>query len=169
MADDVFDVLAEKLQSIPDEIADIYKETTIKAINEAGEKLEVNLKRGAGSEGGLAKHLLPAKKTLSKFSYTYEVDWSHDLIKPNYKPAKERKRKAGKRDYRIAPATWHDLAYIVNSGVRSDEDGHTIRPPTYFIKKAWRNAQRWKLKREVYFNAKLDEYGNKFDDFKTYK
>lgn len=165
--DDVFNVLAEKLKVLPDEVAEAYKETSIRAINEAGDKLKNQVKNTSPS-AALANHIKTDIRHTNYF-YTYEVDWSHDLIRPNYTPIKERKRKAGKRDYRIAPATWHDLAYILNAGVRSDEDGHTIKPPTYFITKAWRNAKNWKNKRDLYFNTKLAEYGNQFDDFKTYK
>ena len=43
MAEDVFDVLAKKLEQLPDEVAEAYKQASIKAINEAGDKLNVNL------------------------------------------------------------------------------------------------------------------------------
>lgn len=165
--DDVFDVLAEKLKAIPDEVSVAYKEASIKAINEAGDKLKNQVKNTSPS-AKLADHI---KTNIyhTNYFYTYEVDWSDELVNPNHIPATERVRKAGKRDYRIAPATWHDLAYILNTGVKSDNDGHTIKPPTYFITRAWRNAKTWKTKRDLYFNVKLTDYGNKFDDFKTYK
>lgn len=167
MAEDVFDVLAKKLEQLPDEVAEAYKQASIKAINEAGDKLNVNLTRTSPSER-LKNHLLPPKVTTTKFAHTYEVDWSNELVNPSATPRIERKRKAGKRDYGVAPATWHDLAYILDAGVRSDETGNTIKPPTNFIKKAWRNAKTWKKKRDRYFDTKLAELGEQFDDFKTY-
>lgn len=154
MVDNPFDKLAEELGVLPEEIEEAYLQATEKALNEEGRKLYQNLKKSGTSE--LDNHLEDKGLAKTKNTYTYEVDWSEELVNPNRKPRTERVRQPGKRDYGVAPATWRDLAFIINFGRRSDEDNHTIVAGNNFITKAWRNAKKWKKKQEINFSVNLD-------------
>ena len=46
----VFDRLAKELNKLPEEIQQAFEETTIKEINATAQKMQINLKRGSGSE-----------------------------------------------------------------------------------------------------------------------
>lgn len=165
---DVFEEIAKKLNELPDDVVNAYKVASKKAINEAGKKLEINLKRGAGVGSKLSDKQY-SQIIETKHSYTYEVDWANefpkDVVNKNYGRDKDRPRRAGKRNYSTAPATYHDLAYIINTGVVSD-DGKTIRAGTHFITKAWRNAKSWKKKQQIYFATELDILSRKYEEEK---
>ena len=161
---DVFEEIAKKLNELPDDVVNAYKVASKKAINEAGKKLEINLKRGAGVGSTLASQQY-SQIIETKHSYTYEVDWSDKIVNKNYGRDKDKPRKSGKRNYSIAPATYRDLAYIINTGVVSD-DGKTIRAGTHFITKAWRNAKSWKKKQQIYFATELDILSKKYEEEK---
>lgn len=165
---DVFLDLAKKLEKLPNEVENALITATKKAVNEAGQKMEINLKRGAGIDTKLAKHQLPAKITDNKNVYAYEIDWSDEIVNKNTSyPTEyaEISRLGGKRNYSRAPATWHDLAYIIDEGhvARFSQTGAKVVAGTNFIKKARRNAKSWRKKRDIYATAELDIVANKLD------
>lgn len=168
MANDVFTDLAKKLKDLPDQVQNAIITATKKAVNEAGEKMEINLKRGAGTDTKLANHQLPAKITDNKYVYAYEVDWSDEIVNKNTSyPTEyaEISRLGGKRNYSRAPATWHDLAYIIDEGhvAPFSQTGVQIVAGTNFIKKARRNAKSWVKKRDIYATVELDIVANNLD------
>jgi hypothetical protein len=75
-------------------------------------------------------------------------------------------RASGKRNYSIAPATYKDLAYIIDAGrgANFSKSGIKVVQGSNFIKKAWRNSKSWKKKREIYFKVELDVLGEKLNE-----
>lgn len=165
---DVFLDLAKKLEKLPNEIENALITATKKAIDEAAIKMDINLKRGAGVDTKLANHQLPPQKIDTKYEYGYEFDWSDKVVnaKTDY-PSKYKDipRLSGKRNYSRAPATWHDLAYIIDAGYVApfSTTGAKIKAGTNFIKKARRNAKNWRKKRDIYATAELDIIANNLD------
>ena len=168
MANDVFLELAHKLENLPDQVENALITATKQAVKETGEKMEANLKKGAQqTEEGmqLADHQLVPNIIDDGKVYSYQIDWSPQLVnKPNAYFAKK-PRLPGKRNFSIAPATWHDLAYIIDAGwvEPASETGIKIVPGTNFIKKARRNAKIWKKKRDIYATAELQIVANNLD------
>ena len=160
--------LAKNLEKFPKEVENALITATKKAVYEAGIKMETNLKRGAGVDSSLANHQLPAKITDNNYVYAYEIDWSDDVVNKKTKyPTEyaEITRMGGKRNYSRAPATWHDLAYIIDEGhvAKFSGTGAKIVAGTNFIKKARRNAKSWTKKRDIYATAELDIVANNLD------
>ena len=168
MANDVFLDLADKLEDLPDQVENALITATKQAVNETGEKMELNLKKGAQqTEEGmqLADHQLVANIIDDGKVYSYQIDWSPQLVnKPNAYFAKK-PRLPGKRNFSIAPATWHDLAYILDAGrvANFSTTGAKIIAGTNFIKRARRNAKSWRKKQEEYAIAEMMEIVNNLD------
>lgn len=193
MAKNVFDQIAEKLSELPEEINQAYLKAAKKAINEAGDNLERNLQRNSQSAQyipdvkGLANidkdkweeakqkltDNLYVKKYETPFSYTYEVDWTDKIVNEDLGVALGKfsyiPRRAGARNYSKAPATYHDLAYILSEGrgINFSKTGAKFIQGTKFIEKAWRSAKKWRNKRDIYFAVEMDILGNKFNEGDT--
>lgn len=165
---DVFLDLAKNLENLPDQVENALLVATKKAIDEAALAMDKNLARGAGLGTSLQKHQLPPKKIDSKRIYGYEFDWSDEIVndKTTY-PSKyaNKPRLSGKRNFSIAPATWHDLAYIIDEGhvAPFSETKRQIVAGTNFIKRARRNSKTWRKKRDIYATAALDIVANNLD------
>lgn len=159
MAKSVFEKIGEKINALPKQVETAFLDATEQALTEEGQKLYQNLQKSGSSS--LNAHLENKGLIKGKILYTYIVDWSNELVSPNRKIKRERTRRVGKRDYGVAPATWNDLAYIINYGTKSDETDKTIRAGNFFITKAMRNAKKWKKKQESNFKLNLDLLANK--------
>lgn len=166
---DVFLELANKLKDFPKEVEKALVTATKKAVDEAGRKMETNLARGAGIDTRLDDHRLPAKIIDNDRVYSYQIDWQDTIVDEDigvpYGIYVDKPRMAGKRNYSRAPATWHDLAYIIDDGrvANFSKTGAKVVAGTNFIKKARRNAKSWTKKRDIYATAELDVVANNLD------
>lgn len=166
--DDVLLELADKLKKLPEELEEGLIKATKKAVDEAIGKMYINLKNGSPKD--LAEHQLPAKLVSDNDNYySYVIDWDDTNVneKTNYPTIfASRPRLSGKRNFSIAPAKWHDLAYIIDSGrVAAFSTTNTkIVAGTNFIKKARRNAKSWTKKRDLYATEELIKIANKLDE-----
>lgn len=165
MANDVFLDLAKKLENFPNAVSNALITATKKAVNEVGQKMELNLKRGAGIDTELANHQLPAKIIDNDRVYAYQIDWSDQLVNQPNPINAQIPRLPKKRNFSKAPASWHDLAYIIDEGYVApySTTGIKVVAGTDFIKKARRNAKSWKEKRDNYATVELDIVANNLD------
>lgn len=177
--ENVFDRLAKELNTLPNEIQEIYEESTKQEIRVAGNTLRKNLIRGAGKNTLMSQTLINnlnnnmvEKETFIKgLTYQVEIDWDEkrlvntDLgIKTGTFADIPRARK--KRNYSIRPATYKDLAYIINygRGANFSQGKEKVIAGNYFVQKAVRSVKKWKVKRDLVFNTKLDFLAkNKFE------
>ena len=167
MAKSVWDKIGEKINALPKQVETAFLDATEQALTEEGENLYKNLKfdqkYAMHPKGNLDAHLVDYGLKKGAITYTYEVDWSDELVRQRKGVKKERTRAVGKRDYGVAPATWRDLAYILNYGSTNASGYHA---GTYFITKAMRNAKKWKKKQESKFKLNLDLLANKLKEDK---
>lgn len=168
--DDVFLQLANKLEKeFANEVKDALITATKKAVNEEGRKMEINLKRGAGVDSRLAKNQITLPIIDTDNYYSYQIDWKDSIVDAdigvNYGVYPDKERMAGKRNFSRAPATWHDLAYIIDNGrvANFSKTGVKVIAGTNFIKKARRNAKKWVKKRDIYATAALQIVANNLD------
>ena len=168
--DNVFDRLAKELETLPNEIQELYEEATKQEIRIAGQTLKKNLIRGADKNtrfNTLVQQLnnnIYEKETFIKGTYyEVEVDWNDDKIVNTdlgigYGKYAHIPRARKKRNYSKSPATYKDLAYIINygRGANFSQTGAKVVAGNYFITKAVRSVKKWKVKRDINFKAKLD-------------
>lgn len=154
MADkNVFERLAEGLQALPQQLQDIYEDKTIETVDTYFYNFAGDLRDTSGSESLNAKMTVyPARYEKGK-AYIRDLDWDDKTIVnvdqgKSYGAQKKRIRERNKRNYSVYPATYHDLAYIINYG-------HDGIAGTYFIKKARRKLDRWENKRDNEFRKEL--------------
>lgn len=189
----VWDKLANKIGALPEDIKKAYMTASKKAINEEGMNLEKNLDRGSQqaqfipeftrfkkidkdkweeAKTKLRKNLYAKPIVETPVSYVYEVDWTDKIVDEdlgvNWGKFKNRKRMSGKRNYSKAPATYHDLAYILSEGrvANLSQTGVKVVQGTGFIRKAWRNAKKWRKKQDKYFTEELTKIGTKWGEDK---
>lgn len=169
--EDIFEKLARELNTLPVEIQEAYESATEDEIRVAGNTLRKNLIRGAGKDtifsSTLVQNLnnsIQENETFVKGEY-YEVDidWNDDKIVNTdlglgYGKYKNVPRAKGKRNYSLSPATYKDLAYIINygRGANFSQKASKVIAGNYFIQKATRSVKKWKAKRDITFKAKLD-------------
>lgn len=174
---DVFDELAKQLNVLPEKIQQAYEKSTIEQIDETAEKMKKNLERGSTS--GTALTLLASRlndnmvedKVYIKGKY-YErtIDWDDNKIVDEdlgikWGKYKDKPRARKKRNYSLRPATYHDLAYIINygRGANFSQESTKIVAGNYFINKATRNAKNWRKKRDKKFNEELRKIGKNLE------
>lgn len=149
----VFEYLSQQLQALPQQLQDIYEDKTIETVDTYFYNFAGDLRDTSGSESLNAKMTVypPAYKK-GKF-YVRRLDWDDKTIVnidqgKSYGAQKKRKRESNKRNYSAYPATYHDLAYIINYG-------HGGKAGTYFIKKARHKLNHWEKKRDDEFRRAL--------------
>lgn len=160
--------LAKKLEKLPEEVKNALLSATKKAIDEAAWKMRTNFKRNSGNPELNSR--LKETKIDTEYTYGYEFDWDNkDIVDEalgiNWGRYKGKKRASGKRNYSIAPATWHDLAYIIDEGavIPYSPQGAYVIAGNNFIKKARRNIKGWRQKRDKYAVVELDIVANNLD------
>lgn len=175
--ENVFDRLAKELNTLPNEIQELYEDATKQEIRVAGNTLRKNLIRGAGKNTLASPKLITAlnngitqpKETFIKGQYyEVEIDWDDDRIVNTdlgigYGKFANIPRARKKRNYSKSPATYHDLAYIINygRGANFSNTNDKIMMGNNFIQKAQRSVKKWRVKRDLVFKTKLDILGNK--------
>ena len=114
---DELDKLVQFLNDLPNVAHDLAIKATKEQIDKEKDKMQTFFVLNSGSQR-LNEHMQVSKYDNS-YEYGYSVDWSDQKVNPipikKYK-IKSISRKKGKRNYTIAPATWHDFAYIKNFG-----------------------------------------------------
>lgn len=165
MADDVFDRFGKGLVEVTAQLQEIYEKTTIKTVDLTINNLEKNLVRGSESKS-LNAHIVRPKPVYIKGQlYERTVDWSDEIVDKKYGTYADVPRLPKKRNYSIRPATWHDLAYIINSGrvapLSQDNKKVVIYAGNNFINKAVRNNKNWRKKRDKLFRQEVDLLANK--------
>ena len=167
--DNVFDRLAKELNKLPEEIQQVFEETTIQEINATATKMQINLKRGSGNEH-LNNNMVEDTLYIKGKYYEKTIDWNDDKIVDEdvgiaWGKYKDKPRARKKRNYSLRPATYHDLAYIINygRGANFSQSSDKIVAGNYFITKATRNAKNWRNKRDKNFRIELANLGKKFE------
>lgn len=167
--DNVFDQLAKELNKLPEEIQEAYEEATIQQIDETYYKMYKNLERGSGSTR-LNAHTVEEIVYIKGKYYERTVDWDDKRIVDDdnnveWGKYKDKPRARKKRNYSLRPATYHDLAYIMNygRGANFSQSSEKIRAGNYFITKATRNAKNWRKKRDKRFNEELNKLGKNLE------
>ena len=165
----VFDRLAKELNKLPEEIQQAFEETTIKEINATAQKMQINLKRGSGNER-LNNNMVEDTLYIKGKYYEKTIDWNDDKIVDEdvgiaWGKYKDKPRARKKRNYSLRPATYHDLAYIINygRGANFSQSSDKIVAGNYFITKATRNAKNWRTKRDKKFNEELNKLGKNLE------
>ena len=158
---DVFDDLANMLNALPEQIKTAYEEATIEAIDSAADKFESDLRRMSGSNS-LNATMETSVTHIPHEYYERAVDWNDQKIVnvdkgKNYGRDRTKPRASRKRNFSLRPATYHDLAYIINFG---HSNGKTFIAGNHFIDRAKRRI-KWKQEQEKLFTEKLDDLTNK--------
>lgn len=170
MADDVFDKLGKGLVNTAEQLQEIYEKTTIQTIDITAQNMKKNLIRGSGSKS-LNAHIVEPKPVYIKGKlYERTIDWDDQTIVNEDKGTgwgiyANVSRAPKKRNYSLRPATYHDLAYIINYGrgaaFSQDKKKVVIYAGNNFINKAVRNNKNWRKKRDKLFKQEVDLLGNK--------
>lgn len=170
-SDNIFEKLAQELNTLPNEIQEAYEEATKEEIRVAGNTLEKNLIRGAGKSTEFSSSLIQnlnnnMQKTENFVKgqyYEIDIDWNDNNIVNTdlgigYGKYADVPRARKKRNYSLRPATYKDLAYIINygRGANFSQTGTKVILGNYFIQKAARSVKKWKEKRDLVFRTKLD-------------
>lgn len=164
---DAFDKLAAQLNILPEQVAQAYYDATVEEVDKAATKLHTYLNNNCDSKTLRNPANQIIDNTMVEIGgkparYVATVDW--DDTKPvNELKAKggakhirrNKKRRRGKRDYSINPATAHDLAYILNYGVKND-DGTTRTLGNHFIDKGLRRIRNLNKNIEINFERRID-------------
>ena len=150
--EDVFELLEKRLIEMGEDLQPEYEKAVIEEVNRSADFFHNYLLQNSGSET-LNKYMYD-KPIKTAVAYTREIDWDNNIIVNELDDKKEtvtagkgwgaqasRPREKGKRNYSIAPATVHDLAYIIENGEKNP-DGTTQRLGTYFIKKGMRRVKQ---------------------------
>lgn len=155
---DTFEAIAKQLEKTPEVIQQTYDDVTKKVMDKYFDKMVIQLDKTSGSS------TLNSKKTdyppyyVPGKVYIRQLDWSNERPYVNEALGKgwgsewgrKKKRAAGKRNFSLRPATFHDLAYIINYG-------HDGISGTYFITTAWHNFIHWKGVRNTAFKKELNK------------
>ncbi len=165
MKGNVFDRLAEIEKILPKEVEKAVREATEESVNKYGDRMYNALRATCG--GTLRKHMNEPEKGWDKEDkdkYVYITDWDNETIvnkdqKKAFGQKENVKRKKGKRNYSLRPATYHDLAWILNYGhaVPKKDGTVTIIPPNYFISIAVKKKNGWKKEQTKIFKIKLTD------------
>lgn len=181
MKDNPFEYLGELLEKLPEGVQAAATEATKTAVDSHGKAMYDCLKANGGRR--LSEHIYQKDNSAAFESgetdtYIYYVDWDDTLVNPNRKTtikkavipgkvhisktgkvwhSKDRTRPIGKRDYSRVPATWHDLAYILNTPrqVVGKNGKVTMIPAKHFIAQGVRRKNGWKRDQTKIFSRKL--------------
>lgn len=175
--ENVFDRLAKELNTLPNEIQELYEDATKQEIRVAGMTLRKNLIRGAGKNTNFGSSLIqqlndnitkPKETFLKGQYYEVEVDWDDERLVNTDLGIKSGKyanipRARKKRNYSKVPATYKDLAYIINygRGANFSQSNEKVIMGNFFVQKAVRSVKKWKVKRDLVFKTKLNVLANK--------
>lgn len=156
---DVFDRLSEALTKLPEELDKAYREVTQKEIKEAGDTMRDFFKANSGSTSLNAQ--MTTEFVINGDYYAYNITWDDELIVnvqqgKSYGRDRDKPRERGKRNYSIRPATYHDLAYIINQG----EKGFMGKR---FIQRGRNKVKKWRLKRDNAFRIKEQIIAKQFE------
>lgn len=161
MADNPFERLSEIFNVLPGQIQEAYEEATIETIDQNAEKLKNFLRANSGSATLNAQMVENVRKTDHVY-YEREITWDDTKI-VNIEQGKgvgrdiNKPRAKGKRNFSLHPATYKDLAYIINHG-------HGGKSGNSFIQRGVRRISRWRKDRDIAFEKKLNEISEEFKE-----
>lgn len=161
MAEDVFSKLAAKFNALPEQIQEAYEEATIEEIDKAAEQLKTFFQTNSGSST-LNKQMVENIRQIDHKYYEREITWDDTKI-VNIEQGKgvgrdiNKPRAKGKRNFSLHPATYKDLAYIINHG-------HGGKSGNFFIKRGVHRISGWRKDRDITFERKLNEIGNELTE-----
>lgn len=167
---DVFERLAKALQEMPQEVVDTYKKVTKEAVISTGKEMYKTLKQTSGNQT-LNNHMTQEAVILDDY-YAYNISWDDKTVVNNdtkkgikHGGKREIKREAGKRNYTLRPATYHDLAYIIDFGHTVHfKDGKTgFVEGNKFIQRAYDKIKGWRKRRDEQFIIKAQSIAKKFE------
>lgn len=155
---DVFDRLADVLDEFSAEIEEAYREATKIELINAGNLFRDTLRATSGSQS--LNDRMTTEIVIDNDYYAYNITWDDTTIVnvaegKGYGRDREKPRARGKRNYSIRPATYHDLAYIINQG----EKGFM---GTRFIARGRSKIKDWKKKRDALYRIKESVIAKKF-------
>lgn len=156
---DVFDRLADALDELPRELDEAYRDATKTAIIQAGNTLRDYLLAHSGSAKLNAQ--MTTEIVISGDYYAYNITWDDTTVVnvaegKSYGRDREKPRARGKRNYSIRPATYHDLAYIINQG-------HDGIIGTRFIARGRNKIRKWRQKRDELYRIRENAIAKKFE------
>lgn len=159
--DNPYERLAQRFNALPEQIQQAYEEATIEEIDKAADKLKTFLLQNSGSETLNAKIDDKTRKIDHQY-YEREITWNDKrIVNLDQKKAIGRdinkKRAKGKRNFSLHPATYKDLAYIINYG-------HGGVVGNQFIKRGLRRIKNWRKDRDITLERKLDKTGKEFTE-----
>lgn len=166
---DVFDRLGVALKDLPDDLKNLYKKATKEAVISTGKEAKEFLKRNSGSQS-LNEHIKD-EIVIDDDYIAYRIDWddievNKDKRKGGYGTKHEIKRESGKRNYTLRPATYHDLAYIIDFGhtVHFKNGSTGFVEGTRFIQRTYDQVIKgWKKRRDEQFIVEAQKIAQKFD------
>lgn len=158
MADkNVFERLAEQLEATPEALQKKYQDITIEVVDTYFYNFRNDLAATSGSNS-LNQTMTTYPALYEGHYYKRSLDWDDNIIVnvdkgKAYGAQRERIRERNKRNYSVYPATYHDLAYIINYG-HTTENGTRVEG-NHFIDKARRRLKRWEAQRDKRFRKEL--------------
>lgn len=156
---DVFDRLSLALDKLPAELDAAYREATKTELINAGNTFRDTMRALSGSSSLNAR--MTTEIVISDDYYAYNITWD-DVTVVNVAEGKgygrdmDKPRARGKRNYSIRPATYHDLAYIINQG----EKGFMGKR---FIQRGRNKIKDWRKKRDALFRVKESVIAKQFE------
>lgn len=162
MADEnPFERLSEIFNVLPEQIQEAYEEATIETIDKSAETLKTFLRSNSGSATLNAQMTENVHKIEHEY-YEREITWDDTKI-VNLEQGKgvgrdiSKPRAKGKRNFSLHPATYKDLAYIINHG-------HGGVAGNNFITRGVRRIRNWRKDRDIAFGRKLKEIGEELTE-----
>lgn len=154
-AANIFVDLAAELTQMPQRIQNLYEEITIKTVDEYFDRMEKELDRDGGKTLADKRVSYPPVYVPHQL-YIRQTDWRSDIVDKHWGSewGRKKNRAAGKRNFSIRPATYHDLAYIINYG-------HDGIAGTYFIKNATHRFAGWESARDTAFKRAINKMRGK--------
>ncbi len=167
---DVFERLSDELKKMPQEVVDLYKKITKEEVISTGKETARTLQQTSGSQS-LNQHMTQESVVLDDY-YAYHISWD-DSVSVNADKRKsgshggkrEIQRESGKRNYTLRPATYHDLAYIIDFGhtVRFKDGKTGFVEGNKFIQRAYKKIKGWKKRRDEKFVVEAQKIAKKFE------
>lgn len=161
---DTFENLANMINDLPKELDDISIRAVKEQIDFETQRFANYLLKHSNSKTLNSQMQVSAPIYIPDVKYEREITWDdttpvNELKGKRWGTYANRKRAPGKRNYSIAPATSHDLAYIINYGELS---GKNFKG-NYFITRG-RRLLKGKTKRiNIRFEMYSKEIAKKYE------
>ena len=157
---DVFEYLSAQIEALPQQIKQEYIDVTVKTVDNYFDKFARDLKNTSESDELNLRMKVDDPYKPKADVYVRRLDWDDKTIVNEAQGKRwgtyaDRARGKRKRNYSIVPATYHDLAFIINYGHVDSRSGALITG-NHFIERANKKLKRWKSKRDREFEKYLN-------------